>query len=122
MTDLFARRFAAADGGAKDLYDVKRHVESRGRHAPPGTVAWFLQSLRAGRYTSVGSYPLFWLASGGKTLSHDACKANAGRIARSIRDGSNDGWRVVACDVNWEDASMFCALTGERIESSYAED
>ncbi len=123
MTDpLFARRFAATNGGAKDLYDVKRHVQLRGGHAPLGTVAWFIHSLRGGRYTSHGSYPLFWLASDGETLSFEACEANAGRIARSIRDGSNDGWRVVACDVNWEDPSMFCADTGERIESAYAED
>ena len=106
----------------KDLYDVKRHVELRGQHAPFGTVAWFLQTLRGGPYTSVGSYPLFWLASDGETLSFEACKANAVRIARSIRDGSNDGWRVVACDVNWEDPDMRCAHTGERIESAYAED
>jgi hypothetical protein len=122
MADLFARRFAAANGGAKDLYDVKRHVEQRGAHGALGSVAWFLHSLRGGPFTSHGCYPLFWLASDGETLSFEACKANAGRIARAIRNQDSSGWRVVACDVNWEDSSMHCAHTGKRIESAYAED
>lgn len=121
MTDLFARRFGAANGGAKDLYDVKRHVETRRQHAALGTVAWFLGTLADGRYAD-GGYPKFWLVSDGETLSYAACLANCGRIARSIRDGSQDGWRVVACDVNWEDPEMLCADTGDRIESAYAED
>lgn len=82
----------------------------------------FLRSLRSGPYTSVGSYPLFWLCSDGETLSHAACLEHAAQIARAIRDGSSDGWRVVACDANYEDPAMFCAHTGERIESAYAED
>jgi hypothetical protein len=119
--DMFSRRFAAANGGAKDLYDVRRHVQQRGAHAEPGSVAWFLWTLRDGKYAS-GSYPKFWLVSDGETLSYAACLANCGTIARAIRDGSRDGWRVVACDVNWEDPAMFCADTGERIESAYSED
>lgn len=82
----------------------------------------FLASLRRGKYTSVGSYPVFWLASDGGTLSYEACRENVWQIARAIRGNDNGGWRVVATDVNWEDASMLCEHTGERIESAYAED
>jgi hypothetical protein len=88
---------------------------------PDMTVRDFLSSLRDGKYAH-GGYPKFWLASDGETLSFEACKAECGRIARAIRDGSNDGWRVVACDINYEDPAMFCAHTNERIESAYAED
>jgi hypothetical protein len=86
------------------------------------TVREFLDSLRGGKYSSVGGYPIFWLASDGETLSFEACKQNCKRIAQAIRDHSNDGWRVVAYDANWEDPSMYCAHTNERIESAYAED
>ena len=86
------------------------------------TVRQFILSLRGGPFTSVGSYPVFWLTHDGETLSHEACMANCGRIARAIRDNLNDGWRVVGCDANWEDPEMFCADTGKRIESAYAED
>lgn len=102
---------------------------------PPLTVREFLASLREGPYTSLGSYPKFWLTDDGETLSYAACKANCGRIARAIRGdelradrdparfySSEPGWRVVACDANWEDPHMYCADTGERIESAYAED
>lgn len=105
-----------------DLYRVRQFVRDRRDHAPAGTVAWFLGTLGHGRYTSVGSYPKFWLTSDGATLSYAACLANCGRICRSIRDNDSDGWRVVACDVNWEDPDMHCDDTGERIESAYAED
>lgn len=97
-------------------------LTARQSNANVGTVAWFLGTLRSGKFTSLGCYPKFWLCSDGETLSYEACLANCGRIARSIRDGSNDGWRVVACDVNWEDPDMQCAHTNERIESAYAED
>ena len=104
-----------------DLDKVRQFVRDRRDHAPRDTVAWFMGTLR-GKYTSYGCYPLFWLCSDGETLSYEVCRANAARIARSIRDGSNDGWRVVACDANWEDPAMYCAHTNERIESAYAED
>ncbi len=85
------------------------------------TVRQFLDSLRGGRFTSLGSYPKFWLTSDGGCLSSEACRSEVWTIARAIRDGDNSGWRVVACDVNWEDPEMFCDVTGERIESAYAE-
>ncbi len=90
------------------------------------TVAHFLESLKGGPYTSVGSYPVFWLTADGETLSHAACQANALRIARNIRlhergKWSETAWRVVAYDANWEDPKMYCAHTGERIESAYSE-
>ena len=118
MADLFTKRFA----NGRCLYDVRRFVEQRRRYATHGTVAWFLDSLATGAFTSVGCYPKFWLTSDGATLSYAACLANCARICRSIRDNNRDGWRVVACDVNWEDPDMHCDDTGERIESAYAED
>jgi hypothetical protein len=120
--DLFARRFTAANGGAKDLYSVRQHVRDRRRNAAaPGTVAWLMGTL-GGPYTSHGAYPLFWLTSDGATLSYRAVLDNLMQIARAVRDDSNCGWRVVACDVNYEDPDMYCEHSGDRIESAYAED
>jgi hypothetical protein len=81
----------------------------------------FLTSLHEGKYSFHGCYPKFWLASDGETLSYEACRRNVWQIARAIRDHDNSGWRVVECDVNWEDPEMYCAHTGARIESAYAE-
>ncbi len=124
MTDQFARRFTALNGGAKDLYDVKRHVELRRQYAPLGTIAWFIGTLDGGRYAS-GVYPKYWICADGETLSYDACRANAGLIARAIRGDKNRAdidparfcsserqWRVIGYAVNWEDPELYCSHTG----------
>jgi hypothetical protein len=43
-------------------------------------------------------------------------------VVRAIgHSESFSGWRIVAYDVNWEDADLTCDHTGEKIESAYAE-
>ncbi len=88
------------------------------------TVREFLDSLREGKYSSVGSYPLYWVTSDGGVLSYEACRAEVWRIARAIRDWDWDsgGWRVTGYDVNWEDPELYCDHTNKRIESTYAEE
>lgn len=102
----------------------------------PTTVRSFIATLRSGPYTSVGSYPIYWVTADGGTLSYKACLANCARICRAIRGDANRAdrdparfyswadpqWRVIGCDVNWDDSDLRCADTGERIPSAYAED
>jgi hypothetical protein len=83
------------------------------------TPSEFARALRAGPYTSLGCYPVYFVCSDGEALSFEAAKENARRICEAIRDRSNDGWRVIGADVNWEDSSLFCAHSGQRIESAY---
>lgn len=85
------------------------------------TVRELANAFRQGKYSSTGCYPLFFLTSDGGALSHDAVRENYMQIARAVRDGLSDGWRVIAHDVNWEDAELFCDHTGNRIESAYNE-
>lgn len=86
------------------------------------TVRDLMQALRQGSYSSVGCYPLFFITADGGTLAPSTVRAELFQIARAVRDSDNSQWRVVAHDVNWEDASMYDDHTGERIESAYAED
>ena len=90
--------------------------------SPDYTVSMFRRDVRNGRYTSYGCYPLFFLVSDGEALCFDCAYTERGNIIRAIHGGWADGWRVVACDANWEDPAMYCAHCGERIESAYAED
>lgn len=69
-----------------------------------------------------GGYPRYFVTNDGAALSYDAARDNAALIKGSIGDNCADGWHVVACDVNWEDADLMCDHTGERIESAYAGD
>ena len=80
-------------------------------------------ALRNGPYASMlwpGGYPLFFITSDGGALSFDSVRENYREISQAIRSHSNCGWRVVGCDVNWEDSDLYCAHSNEKIESAHA--
>jgi len=78
-------------------------------------------SLREGRFTSIGSYPKFFHAADGSVLSHEAVRSELGQVLRATRDDSDRQWCIRGEDINWEDPSMYCEHTGDRIESAYGE-
>ena len=90
-------------------------------HRKIKSIADLKAALRAGCYTSLGCYPLYFIASDGAALSFDAVKAEIAQVMAAVRDKSRDGWRVVACDINYENSDLYCAHTGEKIESAYGE-
>jgi hypothetical protein len=81
----------------------------------------FKAALRSGPYAWPGGYPLFFLVSDGEAVSFAAARENAKQILQAIRWGSDCGWRVVGVQVNWEDQDLYCAHTGNKIESAYGE-
>lgn len=70
-------------------------------------------------YAWPGGYPIFYLANDGEALCPDCVNDSKNPIHADL---PNDGWRIVARDVNWEDPELFCAHCNRRIESAYAED
>lgn len=78
-------------------------------------------ALRAGPYAWPGGYPLFFITSDGAALSFDAVRQEIRQVFWSIRNGVNDGWRVVAVDVNWEDPDLTCEHTGRLIPSAFGD-
>lgn len=87
------------------------------------TLADLDEALSQGKYTSIGSYPIFFITADGGVLSYDTVKEERETIAEAIEDDdTSGGWRVNAADVNWEDPDLIDDHTGERIESAYAED
>lgn len=86
------------------------------------TVEEFDKALQDGPYAWPGGYPLYFITSDGAALSFKAAQDEAELIREAIRDRSDDGWRIEAVEVNWEDPSLYCDHTGDRIESAYAED
>ena len=91
-------------------------------HSDINTTADLRATLRAGKWAWPGGYPLYFITSDGAALSFDAAQGNYAQCSRSIRDKCNDGWRIVACDINYEDADLYCGHTGARIESAYGND
>ena len=73
-------------------------------------------------YAWPGGYPRYFVTSDGAALSYKAAKDESELIETAIAEDLSDGWRVVACDINWEDSDLYCDHTGERIESAYGED
>lgn len=87
------------------------------------TVSDFRKAYKSGPYAWPGGYPMYFGTADGAVLSWAAAKECRSQIIRAI--GSNDiasGWRIVNVYINWEDGSLYCDHTGDRIPSAYAED
>jgi hypothetical protein len=54
-------------------------------------------------------------------ISFKAAKQERRNIIESIANRYDDGWRIVGMDVNYEDDTLYCDHTGERIKSAYGE-
>jgi len=85
------------------------------------SISDFRAAVRNGPYAWPGGYPLFFITSDGAAISFDGAKQNRRNILESINSHCNDGWRVVAVDINYEDDCLYCDITGNRIESAYAD-
>lgn len=86
------------------------------------TVEQFLADLEQ-PYAWPGGYPRFFICSDGAALSFNAARQNKELILDAVQEQDNhSGWRVVACEVNWEDTDLICDHDGTRIESAYGDD
>lgn len=94
------------------------------------TLDSFNEALRAGPYAWPGGYPLYFIMLDGDALSFKAAETEAARIREAIAEtlvddgwrGANAQWLPVACEINYEDADLYCDHTGARIESAYGEE
>jgi len=118
---------ASSDNG---LYDTRPHEWHllkpirpvyRGHFQRIETTHELKATLRAGACSDVGGYPLYFIASDGEALSFEAVRDNLRDVLDSIAHRSNDGWRVVGCDINYEDDDLTCSHTGKRIPSAYGD-
>jgi hypothetical protein len=86
------------------------------------TTASLKTALRNGKYAWPGGYPIYFITSDGEPLSFDTVKENYREVLYAMKYFQNfSGWYVVAYEVNWEDDNLFCAHSGEKIESAYGE-
>lgn len=70
-------------------------------------------TLRSGPYAWPGGYEMALHTSDGEALCWQCARAELRNILWSIRHEVNDGWRVVACDIEHEGTN--CDHCGRRI-------
>lgn len=72
--------------------------------------------LRAGEYTSVGMYRLFFITNDGACLSFSAVIDNLQEIYYSMMNDMNDGWNIIGLSSVAEcDDEVFCDHSNELI-------
>lgn len=85
------------------------------------TVAQLKATLRNGPYTWPGGCQMYFITSDGEALSFEAARTEFANVAYAVKHKCNDGWRVIGCDINYEDSEMVCAHTGEPIPAAYGD-
>jgi hypothetical protein len=113
------------DGGA--LFDVRTadwsasalRADYRRTFPAIDTVAQFKATLRVGEYAWPGGYPMYFITSDGAALSFASARSEYRNVIDSIAHGHDDGWRIVGCQINYEDDEMVCDHSGEPIQSAY---
>lgn len=78
----------------------------------------FGMQIKGGFYAWPGGYPIYAMTSDCGALCPACCKSEARQIVPSIKQGLNDGWRVVCFDINYE-WLIYCDHCGGQIESAY---
>ncbi len=71
-------------------------------------------------YAWPGGYPTYFVCDDGGALCHDCVSKERRQILNSVAHKINDGWRVVALDINYEDSDLYCNHCEAQIEAAYA--
>lgn len=69
-----------------------------------------------------GGYQRYFITSDGAALSYDAAREQRESIEDSIANDIRDGWKVVGCEINYEDNDLICDHTNKPIPAAYGED
>ena len=59
---------------------------------------------------------MYFITSDCAALCFDCADKEQEQITDSIREHSNDGWRIVAVEINYEDGSLYCDHCNKTIE------
>ena len=127
MTTLKSHFFVSdCDGALHDTRDQNwpsrplRSNFSRTHHEME-SLADVKATLRAGPYAWPGGYPMYLITSDGGALSFKSAREEFHQIAWDWMNLTASGWKVVGCEINYEDQDLRCDHSGELIECAYSE-
>jgi len=90
--------------------DVARH------HRTIDSINKLKSCLRAGEYTSVGMYRLFFITKDGACLSFSSVLDNLQEIYYSMMNDMNDGWNITGLSSVGEfDEEVYCDHSNELL-------
>lgn len=81
-----------------------------------------IKSAIRNKYVWPGGYPLYLICADGEALSIDSARDNWRNICAAHMVNADRQWMIEAIDVNYENPCLYCAHSGERIESAYSEE
>lgn len=108
-------------GTAKPLRATYRMSDATFDANPVKALQQVKAALRAGPYTHVGGYPLYFVTRDGAALSYDAARKQLHSVCWDHLADASTGWRIDGVQINYEDSDLRCDHTGKRIPSAYAE-
>ena len=128
MTKLPEHFFIVSDGALFDTRkeNVFNHPPLREKYryhfSQIDTLAQVKACLRAGKFAWPGGYPLYFITQDGCALSFEAVESEFYQVCFDHLNDCSTGWRIVGCDINYEDNSLICEHTNKRIPSAYCEE
>ena len=90
----------------------------------PANAATILRTVKQAirePYACPGGYPKYIVMADGESLSIATAREHWRSIVHSTLNGYGDGWAAYGAEINWE-SELYCAHTGERIESAFGEE
>ena len=103
-------------------YEVPFRKDFRATHGRINTTGEFKATLRNGAYAWPGGYPLYFITADGEALCFKCAKENAKQIMSNQFDNWHYDWRVIGCEINYEDNDLQCCHCNSKIESAYGEE
>ena len=82
------------------------------------------QSLRQAirtPYAWPGGYLTEIILSDGETICHDCAKKEYRQLSSALKEHSNNGWRPIALEINYENNDSYCCHCGKHMECAYNE-
>lgn len=78
-------------------------------------------TLRAGEWTWPGGYQMFLVADDGAAICFECVRKEFRHIVGAWLYGYDSGWKVIACEINYEDGDCVCAHCNQKIPPAYGD-
>lgn len=90
-------------------------------YSRPESLSQVKATIRAGSFAWPGGYPLFLITQDCQPLCWQCAVKEFRQIVWDHLNKCSTGWRIIGCEINYEDDNCFCCHCSKQIESAYGE-